>query len=152
MSQDVTGTVDEWVTVDGWVTAEGWVTAVATELATDDVEYAYSVMRAWLHLLRDRLTPETAAEFAASLPHAIRRVFYTGWTPSARPTKSDPAGYAIRFARAAGIPVQDITRPVRAVTTVLVRGLPAGAVQNAIDELSPGLRMLLGGEALRIAG
>ncbi|MGV0596730.1 DUF2267 domain-containing protein [Mycolicibacterium porcinum] len=48
-----------------------WVNEVVRQFDTDDREFAYGVLRAWLHTLRDRLTVAAAAHFAAQLPSAI---------------------------------------------------------------------------------
>jgi len=45
--------------------AHTWVNALTREFDTDDREFAYAVLRAWLHTLRDRLTVEAVAHFAA---------------------------------------------------------------------------------------
>ena len=68
-------------------TAHTWVHDVAREFDTEDREFAYRVLRAWLHTLRDRLTVEASAHFAAQLPDLIRGIFYAGWNPSAVPEK-----------------------------------------------------------------
>ena len=66
-------------------TAYTWINDVAREFDTEDREFAYRVLRAWLHTLRDRLTVEASAHFAAQLPDLIRGIFYAGWNPSAVP-------------------------------------------------------------------
>ena len=79
--------------VEHWMhTAHTWINDVAKEFDTDDREFAYRVLRAWLHTLRDRLTVEASAHFAAQLPDLIRGVFYAGWirTPSPRSTTPTP--------------------------------------------------------------
>jgi uncharacterized protein (DUF2267 family) len=50
-------------------------------------DQAYHALRAVLHALRDRLTVDEAAQFAAQLPVLIRGVFYEGWDPSRVPIK-----------------------------------------------------------------
>ena len=93
--------------------AHTWVNDVAKEFDTDDREFAYRVLRAWLHTLRDRLTVEAAAHFAAQLPDLIRGVFYAGWNPSAVPEKYNAEAYAVRFAREANISLQTSARRLR---------------------------------------
>ena len=43
--------------------AHTWVCDVAREFDTEDREFAYRVLRAWLHTLRDRLTVEAVVGF-----------------------------------------------------------------------------------------
>src|ERR1700730_15490584 len=47
----------------------------------------YAALRAVLHALRDRLTVEEAAQFAAQLPMLVRGLYYTEWDPSRVPPK-----------------------------------------------------------------
>lgn len=47
--------------------------------------HAYSALRAVLHALRDRLTPEQAVHFAAQLPILVRGVYYEGWHLTTKP-------------------------------------------------------------------
>ena len=60
---------------------------VAAELGTDDHQYAYRVLRAVLHAVRDRLTVDEAAQLAAQLPELIRGIYYEGWDPSRTPAR-----------------------------------------------------------------
>jgi uncharacterized protein (DUF2267 family) len=62
-----------------------WLNQLADELGSDDRHYAYRVLRAFLHTLRDRLTVNEAAQLAAQLPDLIRGIYYEGWDPSKTP-------------------------------------------------------------------
>ena len=95
-------------------TAHTWVHDVAREFDTEDQEFAYRVLRARLHTLRDRLTMEASAHFAAQLPDLIRGIFYAGWNPSAVPEKYDAEAYAARFAREAIIAPDDVGKAAAA--------------------------------------
>ncbi|MCW2864221.1 MAG: hypothetical protein JWP48_5929 [Actinoallomurus sp.] len=48
---------------------------------------SYNALRAVLHALRDRLTVDEAAHFAAQLPMLVRGLYYEGWDPSRVPKK-----------------------------------------------------------------
>lgn len=123
--------------------ANTWVNDVAAEFDTEDCQFAYRVLRAWLHTLRDRLTVETAAHFAAQLPELLRGVYYEGWNPSAVPEKYDGKTYAARFAREATISVHDVPGTAAATTAAVLRHLPVPQVTKALDQLPKDIRTLL---------
>ncbi|ORV68482.1 DUF2267 domain-containing protein [Mycobacterium gastri] len=123
--------------------AHTWVNEVAKEFDTDDREFAYGVLRAWLHTLRDRLPVEAAAHFAAQLPDLIRGVFYAGWDPSGVPVKYNAEAYIARFAREANISLRDVDKAASAVTAALGHLLPPAQVAKALDQLPNEIRVLL---------
>jgi uncharacterized protein (DUF2267 family) len=55
-----------------------WLGDLAEELGSDDRHYAYRVLRAFLHALRDHLPIDEVASVAAQLPMFIRGIFYEG--------------------------------------------------------------------------
>ncbi len=120
-----------------------WVNDVAKEFDTNDREFAYGVLRAWLHTLRDRLTVEASVQFAAQLPDLIRGVFYEGWNPKAVPDKYDAEVYALRFAKGACIAVNDVGNAAAATTAAVSRHLPATHLDKTLDHLPTDIRTLL---------
>ena len=62
-----------------------WLKELAAELGTDDRKFAYRVLRAYLHAVRDRLMVDEAAQLAAQLPELVRGIYYEGWVPSRTP-------------------------------------------------------------------
>lgn len=68
-------------------TTQEWLVDVQEEMALADEQQAYEVTRAVLHTLRDRLTIEECAHFAAQLPMLMQGVYYHEWTPKDKPEK-----------------------------------------------------------------
>lgn len=127
--------------------ADGWLDTVATELGTDDREFAERVLRSWLQMIHDRLSAPAATAFAAELPESVRSLFLTERDGSAHSAKPGAAAYTIRFARNAGIAVQDVRAVSSSVTTAMMRLLPTAAIENVLDELDTNLQMLVRGQA-----
>ena len=123
--------------------AHAWVNDVAKEFDTDDREFAYGVLKAWLQTLRDRLTVEAAAHFAAQLPDLIRGIFYAGWDPGAVPQKYDAEAYAVRFAGAANISLHDVGKAAAATTAALRHHLSPAQMDKTLHQLPREIRVLL---------
>jgi uncharacterized protein (DUF2267 family) len=123
--------------------AQTWVKAVAKEFDTDDRELAYGVLRAWLHTLRDRLTVDAAAHFAAQLPDVIRGIFYAGWDPTAVPLKYNADAYVVRFSREAMIAIHDVGKAAAATTAAVLKFLPPDQMDKVLEQLPKEIRRLL---------
>jgi uncharacterized protein (DUF2267 family) len=123
--------------------ANAWLADIDAGFGTQDRHLAYRVLRAWLHCLRDRLTVEVAAHFAAQLPEMLRGVFYDGWNPSRVPQKYDRAEYLTRFAHEARVHDADVVKAARIVTAVAQRHATPGVVAQALRLLPADLRELL---------
>ncbi len=123
--------------------ANAWLTDIDAGFGTSDRRLAYRVLRAWLHCLRDRLSVEVAAHFAAQLPELLRGVFFDGWNPSRVPQKYDRAAYVTRFAREARVRDSDVVKAARIVSAVAGHHMSAGVVAEAFGLLPAGLRELL---------
>lgn len=124
-------------------TANIWLKAVSEALGTEDRHLAHRVLRVWLHTLRDRLTVDVAAHFAAQLPELLRGVYYDGWDPSIIPVKYDREGYVNRFAQEAKVSAEDVPRIASTVTAAVREHVSPGHVEAALEQLPHDIRALL---------
>jgi uncharacterized protein (DUF2267 family) len=120
---------------------------VATELGTDDRDFAERVLRSWLQMIHERLTAPAAAAFAAELPESVRRLFLTERDGIAHSAKRGAAAYTIRFARNAGIAVQDVRAVSSSVTVAMMLLMRSAAVDRVLGELDTNLQVLVRGRA-----
>ncbi|MGW2744115.1 DUF2267 domain-containing protein [Streptomyces sp. NPDC001450] len=120
-----------------------WLKAVSEALDTEDRHFAHRVLRTWLHTLRDRLTVDVAAHFAAQLPELVRGVYYDGWNPSVVPVKYDRGGYLDRFVQEAKVTAEDVPRIAATVTTVVRDHVSPGHLEAALEQLPHDIRALL---------
>lgn len=71
--------------------AEGnlWLRKLEERLQFDTPEQSLAALRATLHTLRDRLTPEMAVHLSAQLPMVVRGLFFEGWKMTHTPSLDD---------------------------------------------------------------
>ena len=127
--------------------ANVWITEVAAGLETEDRHQAYRVLRAFLHVLRDRLPAPEAAQVAAQLPLLIRGLFYEGWQPARVPLRyRDPVEFVDRVAHEALLHGDtEASFAVTAAARVLRRHVSAGEIDDVLRTLPAGLRSLISG-------
>lgn len=121
-----------------------WLEELAQSLDNASPQRAYSVLRATLHALRDRLTVDEAASLGAQLPMLVRGFYYEGWRPAGRPTKYrhkqeflERVGQLYR-----GLDESEREPAVRAVFKLLADHLTRGELNHVRDQLPPELRSL----------
>jgi uncharacterized protein (DUF2267 family) len=124
-------------------TCNRWLDDIATEIGTEDRRVAYRALRGWLHTLRDRLTVQTGAHFAAQLPELFRGVYYDGWSPSHVPVKMDRTRFLTAFGDSSAIRGQAAGPALASVTRCMRRHLGRGALDHAFDQLPKDVRSLL---------
>ncbi len=66
-----------------------WLRKLEETLPFERSGQSLAALRATLHVLRDRLTPEMAAHLSAQLPLVIRGLFFEGWKISRTPSADD---------------------------------------------------------------
>jgi uncharacterized protein (DUF2267 family) len=102
-----------------------WLEDVCDALETDDTRYAYRLLKAYLHVVRDSLPLEDAARVSAQLPHLLRGVFYDGWDGRAEaPYEETAMPLVARLADAAKLDsLEEAARAAAALSHVFARRL-----------------------------
>jgi len=121
-----------------------WLKTLSEELHVEERHVAYGALRAVLHVLRDRLTPEQAVHLGAQLPLLIRGIYYDGWRLAATPAdERQPDAFAALVA--AQMPpryAQDGLRVSKAVFNLLAKELDHGEIAKVIASMPVPLRSL----------
>jgi uncharacterized protein (DUF2267 family) len=122
-----------------------WLSDLAAELDTEDRHYAYRVLRAFLHALRDHLSVENAAQLAAQLPIFIRGLFYEGYSPSRTPEHvRDRESFLERIASEAILAgPTEASFAVEAASAVLREHISPGEVDSVLQALPEHIRELV---------
>ena len=125
--------------------AHVWFNDMAAELGTEDRQAAYRVLRAFPHVLRDRLPVNEAAQLAAQLPLLIRGIFYENWDPSSTPQRyRDPAEFLDRVATAALLHGEtESSYAVAAAAAVVRRHVSPGEIEDVMRVVPASIRALL---------
>jgi uncharacterized protein (DUF2267 family) len=126
-----------------------WLNDLAAELRTEDRRYAYRVLRAFLHALRDHLPVDEAAQLSAQLPILVRGIFYEGYVPSRAPERTrDLDSFLRRIADEAMLAGEtEASLAVEAASRTLQRHVSAGESEDVLHELPEHIRELLAASA-----
>jgi uncharacterized protein (DUF2267 family) len=120
-----------------------WLKAVAEELQLDRHD-AYIALRAVLHALRDRLSPEVAVHLGAQFPMLLRGLYYEGWHMAGKPTKErhveEFADHVLKELPP-HFPLDALTVS-RGVSEILWEKLDPGEFAKLMDHLPVSLRTL----------
>ena len=119
-----------------------WLNGVMEEMGWEDRHRAYSVLRAVLHALRDRLIVDEAVNLGAQLPMLIRGFYYEGWRPEGRPFKyRHKEEFFAQVAKTLpGMGQAELERAVRAVFKVLSSQVTGGEIAQVRDQLPAEVR------------
>jgi uncharacterized protein (DUF2267 family) len=121
-----------------------WLKELADHGHLENELQAYSVLRAVLHALRDRLTIDEAANFAAQLPMVVRGLYYEGWRPSSAPIKyKDRSEFYDRIRQEMrDKPNVDVVHATEGVFALLSAKITAGEMANLREMMPADLRLL----------
>jgi uncharacterized protein (DUF2267 family) len=121
-----------------------WLGDVMEAMQWDDRNKAYSALRAVLHTLRDRLTPNEATNLGAQLPMLVRGFYYEGWHPADKPLKYRHKEEFLAHVkeRLPGVEYPELEKVISAVFGVLSKEMPGGEINQARDQLPAEIREL----------
>jgi uncharacterized protein (DUF2267 family) len=115
-----------------------WLKDLMEMLDCGDRHEAYLALRATLRALRDRLTIEEVAQFAAQLPMLIRGFYYEGWDPTGKPLKQrhreEFLAHINQDLRPHGMDTEQVAR---AVFQVLANRISEGEIED-VEHVLPG--------------
>jgi len=116
-----------------------WIRELQEQMKETDENRVYDGMRAVLHQLRDRLTVDEAADFAAQLPTLMRGIYFEGWDPSRTPERirSREEFIAGVQAKLSTTPDVDAELATLAVFAVISRHITPGEVRD-VRSMLPG--------------
>ena len=121
-----------------------WLRKLVDDHDLGDRPHAYTALRAVLHVLRDRLTPEQAVHLGAQLPTLVRGIDYEGWRLAGKPTNERQPDEFVKRVEAQ-LPPQfprDSLSITKAVFDLLSKELDRGETEKVIRGLPVPLRAL----------
>jgi uncharacterized protein (DUF2267 family) len=121
-----------------------WLNDIQERLKWQDRSRVYHALRAVLHTLRDRLSVDQVAAFAAQLPMLLRGAFYDGWHPHGKPLKErHKKEFLAHIAEAFRDDLAvDPEQATRAVFEVVAKHVSDGEIENVKQTLPLELRSL----------
>ena len=121
-----------------------WLDEVMLATGHMEARHAYTVLRAVLHVLRDRLTVDEAVNLGAQLPMLVRGFYYEGWRPAGKPVKHRHKAEFLRLVAEeyTGVGQDELERAVRGVFKLLANHITAGEIQHVRGQMPAELREL----------
>lgn len=126
--------------------AETWIEELSQSLNTDQAR-SYTILKAFMHTLRDRLPTNESAQLASQLPVLLRGSYYEGWRPSQTPQKyHQPEEFLERVAREARLPNSTAAAEAAQASMRLMRHhVSAGELADVIAVLPEPINQMLMG-------
>lgn len=128
--------------------AQVWIAEVDARTGWENPQRAYRLLRQVLHVVRDHLHVDEAAQLGAQLPTLVRGIYYEGWNPSATPVIERRAdGFLARVQAAFETdPMGDAPKAVRAVFAVLDAHVSEGEMAQVRASFTQEIRAMLKGD------
>ena len=124
--------------------ANAWINDVNARTGWDHKQRAYRMLRQVLHVIRDHLGVDEAAQLGAQFPILIRGIYYEGWNPSKTPVaERSRDGFVARVQDAfQGDPLGDAPEAIAAVMAVLRARISEGEMADVEKSFSKEIRTL----------
>ncbi len=124
--------------------ANVWFNEVNERTGWEHKHRAYRLLRQVLHVVRDHLNPDEAAQLGAQLPTLIRGIYYEGWDPSRTPVRErSREGFIARVQEAFETdPLGDAPQAIAAVMAVLDAHVSEGEMDDVKTAFSQEIRAL----------
>jgi uncharacterized protein (DUF2267 family) len=123
-----------------------WLLDLSSRSPLQNQEQAYSILRAVLHALRDRLTVEEVAHLGAQLPMLLRGAYFEGWRPALAPNDFDTVDEFLQHVRSSLGPGEEISPELRkavlAAIDVLCERVDDGELRHVTAQLPEALANL----------
>lgn len=112
--------------------ANGWLKELEDDLRIDSRDHSYTLLRAVLHTLRDRLPLVEIVQLGGQLPTLIRGIYYDGWTLNERPGRLNSMDEFVRTVLEAMAPTmpRHPKMEVEGVLALLGRHVSAGEIAD----------------------
>lgn len=125
-------------------TTHEWLSELMEHTGRDDEPKAWAMLRAVLHVLRDRLTVEQCAHLSAQLPRVVRGMYFEGWKPASQPTRLRSRDEFVQAVadELSGHPAIDPNQAIDGTLHLLDRRISPGELGKIKAMLQPELREL----------
>jgi uncharacterized protein (DUF2267 family) len=119
-----------------------WINELRERLSWASARDALRLLRVTITAIRDHLSHDEAAQFAAQMPILIRGMYYEGWKPSSTPITDRNIGEFLgRIEReVSGVAEYESQEDIRAVFHLLNGRISAGEIADIRSGLPKAIR------------
>ncbi|WP_101066054.1 DUF2267 domain-containing protein [Roseovarius salinarum] len=124
--------------------ANVWINEVDARTGWEHKQRAYRLLRQVLHVIRDHLSVDEAAQLGAQLPILIRGIYYERWDPSKTPVQERSAeGFVTRVQAAFDTdPLGDAHQAIAAVVATMDAHVSKGEMDDVKRSFSKEIQQL----------
>ena len=123
-----------------------WLKDLMQRTGWEDKQRVYRLLRATMHALRDRLSPEEAVHLGAQLPMLIRGLYFEGWRVTGKPlTERTVDAFVAHVRKEFGTDLgsdAEAEKAVRAVFALLSDKISKGEMEDVRHTMPRPLREL----------